>query len=159
MLKLQGIARVDAHDLTLSLFYAGQRHTVDVEIEAAKLAAADIAALFADAYRVKNGAALDRPVVLVSLRSSIIARTKGLDLQTCAAALRRTPPAIEAHTITARFLGKDMQTRVLDRRAMAAGESVSGPAIIVQRDTTMLIEPGYRATDSDTGSIMITKEG
>ena len=31
--------------------------------------------------------------------------------------------------------------------------------LIVQRDTTMLIEPGYRATDSDIGSIMITKEG
>ena len=52
-----------------------------------------------------------------------------------------------------------MDTRVLDRRSMKAGESVPGPAIIVQRDTTMLIEPGYRATDSDIGSIMITKEG
>ena len=70
----------------------------------------------------------------------------------------KTPPAIEAHTIRARFLGKDMDTRVLDRRSMKAGESVPGPAIIVQRDTTMLIEPGYRATDSDIGSIMITKE-
>lgn len=159
MLKLQGIKGADAHDLTLSLFYAGQRHAVDVEIEASKLATADIAALFAEAYRVKNGAALDRPVVLVSVRSSVIARTKGLDLKTCAAALRKTPPVVKAHTIKARFLGKDMDTRVLDRRAMAAGESVPGPAIIVQRDTTMLIEPGYRATDSDTGSIMITKEG
>jgi N-methylhydantoinase A len=159
LLKLQGIERVDAHDLTLSLFYAGQRHTVSVEIPAERVAGADIAALYTEAYKQKNGMALDRPIMLVSVRSSVIARTQGLDLATCAAALRKTPPAIQAHTIRARFLGRDMDTRVLDRRSMAAGESVAGPAIIVQRDTTMLIEPGYRATDSSTGSIMITKEG
>lgn len=158
LLKLQGIERVDAHDLNLALFYAGQRHTVSVEIAADKALGADIASLFTEAYRQKNGMALERPIVLVSVRSSVIARTKGLDLATCAAALRRTPPSIEAHTIKARFLGRMMDTKVLDRRSMKSGESVAGPAIIVQRDTTMLIEPGYRATDSQTGSIMITKE-
>jgi N-methylhydantoinase A len=158
LLGLQGIDRVDAHDLNLSLFYAGQRHTVSVEIAADKAPTADIAALFAEAYKQKNGMALDRPIVLVSVRSSVIARTRGLDLATCAAALRKTPPSIEAHAIKARFLGRMMDTKVLDRRSMKPGESVPGPAIIVQRDTTMLIEPGYRATDSKTGSIMITKE-
>ena len=158
LLKLQGIQRVDAHDLALAMFYAGQRHTVSVNIAADQLAIADLNALFAEAYRQKNGMTLERPVMLVSVQSSVIAKTKGLDLKMCAAAIRKTPPAIEAHTIKARFMGKDMDTRVLDRRSMKAGESVLGPAIIVQRDTTMLIEPGYRATDSDIGSIMITKE-
>jgi N-methylhydantoinase A len=158
LLRLQGIQRVDAHDLALALFYAGQRHTVDVELPADKLADADIAALFTEAYRRKNGMSLELPVVLVSVRSSVISRTGGLDLGTCAAALRKTPPSIRDHTIEARFLGKLVETRVIDRRAMKAGESLDGPAIIVQRDTTMLIEPGYRATDSATGSIMITRK-
>ena len=57
----------------------------------------------------------------------------------------------------ARFNGGDMETPVYQRRELARDQSIGGPAIIEERETTIIILPGWRATVHATGCIMATK--
>ncbi len=47
---------------------------------------------------------------------------------------------------------------VYDRDALAAGQVISGPAIVEQRDTTTLIEPGWQAATAHNGVLILTRE-
>jgi N-methylhydantoinase A len=49
------------------------------------------------------------------------------------------------------------ETPVYDRKALAAGQSIAGPAIIEERETTTAIPPGWRATIDQVGCIMAEK--
>jgi N-methylhydantoinase A len=57
----------------------------------------------------------------------------------------------------ARFNGGDVDTPVYQRRELARDQSTSGPAIIEERETTIIILPGWRASVHATGCIMATK--
>ena len=51
-----------------------------------------------------------------------------------------------------------MSTRpVYQRRELAQDQVIKGPAIIEERETTIIILPGWTATVHATGSIMATK--
>jgi N-methylhydantoinase A len=58
----------------------------------------------------------------------------------------------------ARFNGKDVEAPVYARRDLACDQAVSGPAIIEERETTIIILPGWRAKVDRTGCIMASKE-
>ena len=59
---------------------------------------------------------------------------------------------------TARFGGEDIETPVYARRDLACDQAISGPAIIEERETTIIILPGWRATVDRSGCIMASKE-
>ena len=58
----------------------------------------------------------------------------------------------------ARFNGRDVQAPVYARRDLARDQIVNGPAIIEERETTIIILPGWRAKVDRTGCIMASKE-
>jgi N-methylhydantoinase A len=49
------------------------------------------------------------------------------------------------------------QTPVYDRRSLAAGQTIAGPAIIEERETTTAIPPGWSATIDQVGCIIARK--
>ena len=54
---------------------------------------------------------------------------------------------------------KDYVTaKVYDRDGFSAGDTVTGPAIIEQSDTTTLLDPGWTAKVADNGVLIITKD-
>jgi len=57
----------------------------------------------------------------------------------------------------ARFNGGDVETPVYARRDLVLDQTVDGPAIIEERETTIIILPGWRATVDRTGCIMAVK--
>ncbi|HZP77811.1 MAG TPA: hydantoinase/oxoprolinase family protein [Pseudolabrys sp.] len=61
-------------------------------------------------------------------------------------------------TRRARFNGGDIDTPVYDRSALARGQAIDGPVIIEERETTIIILPGWRAKVDATGCIMASKE-
>ncbi len=61
-------------------------------------------------------------------------------------------------TRSARFNGSDVDTPVFARQDLARGQHIDGPAIIEERETTIIILPGWRATVDATGCIMASKE-
>ncbi len=48
---------------------------------------------------------------------------------------------------------------VLDRTTLAADDTVQGPAILSQLDTTTLVPPGWRATALPSGALLMTRTG
>jgi N-methylhydantoinase A len=45
---------------------------------------------------------------------------------------------------------------VYERNALATGQSVNGPVLIEERETTIVIPPGWRALIDRTASIIAT---
>ena len=58
----------------------------------------------------------------------------------------------------ARFGGNDVDAPVYTRSDLACDQVVAGPAIIEERETTIIILPGWRAKVDRTGCIMASKE-
>ena len=61
-------------------------------------------------------------------------------------------------TRKAHFHRNALDTPVYERRELARGQSIKGPAIIEERETTIIILPGWRANVDATGCIMASKE-
>lgn len=57
------------------------------------------------------------------------------------------------------YFGGWQETPILDRNKLGPGSEVSGPAVVVQDDTTTVIEPGYRGAVDRFGNILIEVEG
>ena len=53
--------------------------------------------------------------------------------------------------------GKRLRTPIYDGGLLGAGASVSGPAIIEEVTTTIVIEPGWTALLDASGSYLITR--
>jgi N-methylhydantoinase A/oxoprolinase/acetone carboxylase beta subunit len=51
-----------------------------------------------------------------------------------------------------------METAIYVREKLRPTNTLSGPAIVVQVDTTTTIEPGYRGTVDSYGNILIEEE-
>jgi N-methylhydantoinase A len=66
-------------------------------------------------------------------------------------------PAKAKTTRTAHFNGADVDTPVYERRELARGQTIAGPAIIEERETTIIILPGWNAKVDETGCIMASK--
>ena len=58
----------------------------------------------------------------------------------------------------ARFGGEDIDAPVYARRELACDQVVDGPAIIEEREATIIILPGWRAKVDRTGCIMASRE-
>jgi N-methylhydantoinase A len=71
--------------------------------------------------------------------------------------LAATPAKAKA-TRKARFHRHDVDTPVYERRELARNQRIKGPAIIEERETTIIILPGWRANVDPTGCIMASKE-
>jgi N-methylhydantoinase A len=52
---------------------------------------------------------------------------------------------------------QDMRYAVYERRALATGQSMAGPALIEERETTTVILPGWTARIDTTGCIIIER--
>ena len=55
--------------------------------------------------------------------------------------------------------GGYIETPVYDRYALKQGDRVRGPAIVEERETTIVILPGWQATVDRHGCIVATREG
>ena len=67
-------------------------------------------------------------------------------------------PAKPKSRRSARFENGEVETPVYDRPDLAVGQVIEGPAIIEERETTIIILPGWRAKVDPTGCIMASKE-
>jgi N-methylhydantoinase A len=60
-----------------------------------------------------------------------------------------------AHEDRIFFNGEWVETPIYERGKLAPGNVVTGPAIVVQDDTTTVIEPGYSGAVDRFGNILI----
>lgn len=55
------------------------------------------------------------------------------------------------------FAGSVQKTRILDRNALALGDSVAGPSIIEESTATTLLPPGWKATSIEGGHLSLVR--
>lgn len=56
------------------------------------------------------------------------------------------------------FSGGSVTTRLYDRENLRTGDQISGPAIVLQMDTTVVITPGWTGTADDYGNLVLETE-
>ncbi|HEX7006606.1 MAG TPA: hydantoinase/oxoprolinase family protein [Alphaproteobacteria bacterium] len=137
--------------------YFGQQNEVTVTFDADPRVARDAAALrraFEAAYKTLYGVQLDDvEVEIVNWRVTVTGPATG---RASRPALPAEPGAPKARR-TAWVNGGPEPVDVFDRTALAAGQEIAGPAIIEERETTIVLLAGWRAKVDQTGCIVATK--
>lgn len=157
-------SRFDAVDVVveLDMAYVGQTHTVSVPlpiaIENDMVAAPTISAIenaFDSAYQATYGRLLTSGTRRVmNLRTAVIGKRPKFDLKTLAPKGGSTAAALIGERAV-HFGDKWHNTKVYDRLALPIGAAIDGPAILVQPDTTVLIEPGLKGRVDPFGNTII----
>lgn len=162
MLKAAG-TRFEAREATfaLDMAYIGQTHTVSVpipvQVSAGKVHSptqAQIAAAFDSVYRDTFGRLLPGGVRrILNLRSAVTGKRPKFDLATLAPTV--TDPARPKSSRKVHFGTDWHETAIYDRLSLPVGTLITGPAILEQPDTTVLIEPGLVGRVDPLGNVII----
>jgi N-methylhydantoinase A len=146
-----------ALEFAADLRFAGQQNEVSVTLpEDPRLRrdTAQIAQVFETAYVAHYGVAPSHvPLELVSWR--LVARGPGLPLRTS------TPPtgperAPKGERVV-HLWARDARVPVYDRYGLVLGQGIIGPAIIEERETTIVVLPGWRARVDPNGCVIATR--
>jgi N-methylhydantoinase A len=130
--------------------YEGQTHTITVPLGPQDVAAAGVQSRFEEIYARRFGRIFAQRVPIVaSIRTTIIGTAPALTLQTLGAADRkrkrgRQRAAQPLQVRTLRSQGVAFECPVYSRDSLAIGQTLTGPAIVEQPDTTCLIDVGFR---------------
>ena len=166
----QGMALLDAArtnfearelSFELDMAYVGQTHTVSVpltvKIEGRNVTAptlAEIETAFDAAYSATFGRLLQNGVRrILNLRSAVTGKRPKFDLSTLAPSEGGSAEAIGKRQV--HFGDTWHDTAIYDRLALPVGTTISGPAILTQPDTTVLIEPHLQGRVDRFGNTII----
>jgi N-methylhydantoinase A len=138
------------------LRYFGQQNEVNVTFEANPRIARDIAgirAAFEQSYQAQYGFNPSHvPVEVVSWRLTV--RGPQVDFHPAATVAQQ---AGEPRTTRPVHLwGDDRMVPVHERAQLAAGQVIAGPVIIEERETTIVVPPGWQATIDRFGCVIAT---
>ena len=170
-----GIAILDAAGSTfvardtvfeLDMAYIGQTHTVPVTIPAqvsgdtvTPPTRTEIGDAFDAAYRATYGRLLKGGVRrILNLRSAVTGRRPKFDLTSLAPKGGNVSAALKGNR-QVYFRGNWHETSIYDRLTLPVGAQITGPAILEQPDTTVLIEPGLTGRVDQFGNTIIERTG
>jgi len=137
--------------------YAGQAFDIEVDLpdEVASLTPRMVADHFHVTYEtLYRNSDRSANIELVNLRVRVTGRTPALVLKRLPGA-KAEPESKGTRDIW--YGGRRHRARLYDRSQLAAGHSISGPAIIEQFDTTTVVAPGYLAATDDYGVLTLKR--
>ena len=144
-------------ELAADMRYDGQGYDVTVPLDAAWLAAGDTARLrtaYHEAHRATYGHANESAEIwLKELRAHIV----GAMPQPRIVPLRAFAGGDGEGIRAVRLFGRETIARVYDRSALGPGQSLAGPAIVNQMDTTTWIPEGWRAEVVTSGALVLER--
>lgn len=140
-------------EAALDLRYIGQEWSMTVACRPDEPLEAVAARFHAQHERVYGHAAPDEPVEVVTARINASGRFERASFASPAAA----GDARERETRDVRFAGDTSRRRatIVHRPSLEAGDTVPGPAVVEQLDTTTLIPPGWVARAHASGSLLV----
>jgi N-methylhydantoinase A len=135
--------------------FEGQTHALLVNFGERPASVQDIRRIFTERYRQNFGIALDLPIAITNVRTSVIGVRSRFDFS----GLRERVARAGEDALTARrpgwFGGRVLDTPIYERSRLPPGATIDGPAIVEQPDTTVVIEPALTArVDDDLNLIM-----
>ena len=153
--KLAFIERI----IELDMLYMGQSHSVSVPLteDPEALTVASIAEAFATAYAKSYSRPLSGIAIrILNLRLSIIGVRPAIDLQMLATGERAESVAdciLSAQQIYADGTWHD--GHIIDRLRLPQGAEIQGPALLVQPDATIYVDPSSSARVDNFGNIIM----
>jgi N-methylhydantoinase A len=153
-----GVAPADMRlSLGADLRYAGQQNEVSVAFEGDPIAARDGEAVrntFESAYFAQYGVNPSHvPVEVVSWRLT----AQGPEDRIASAKTPEGPPSEPKREIEIPLWSASRPARIYDRASLTRGQAVLGPALIEERETTVVLPPNWRAVVDDSGCIIATR--
>jgi N-methylhydantoinase A len=149
--------------IRLDMRYFGQGHEIEVALPAAPLAEAfsQLPGLFAERYTSLFGVApMDEALEIVTWKVEAEGPPPPLQAGytvTGSGDVSTDPKAVKGSR-TCGFGGSPMEALVYDRYALTPGMSITGPALIEERESTCVITPGNRAVVDDALNIVAELE-
>ncbi|HEX6024972.1 MAG TPA: hydantoinase/oxoprolinase family protein [Solirubrobacter sp.] len=159
---LERLRRDGAEDVTVERYldcrYAGQGYELRIPVGEEGYTEATLAA-FHRAHEAEYGHAFSDPIEVVNLRVTATGPRPKLQHVGVSSGTLEDAAIGEATTVW-RVEGElqPLPTRHLLRERLPVGESVPGPAIVYQRDTTIAVPPGWTATAEASGPIVLTTQ-
>ncbi len=120
--------------------------------------ATDIAARFYEEYRQRYGFLMPhRALVIESVSVEAIGvATESARKTNASTTLNAAPPApMDARNVF--FGGRWQQTPYYDRDALRSGTKLTGPAILCERNTTTVVEPGWEAEVTQLNHLVLRR--
>tara|TARA_A100001234_G_scaffold18379_1_gene14587 strand:+ start:1 stop:780 length:780 start_codon:yes stop_codon:yes gene_type:complete len=158
--------RIERIEVThsLDMQFAGQTHLLQVPLASASMTAADIKATFEEVYFNRFRVRLPEiRAQIVNVNTSVTGRRPEVDLGGLIDNAGRAGSVAAAQTgsrpVWFDGAGADsgwQDTPVYAREKLPLDAQISGPAILEQMDTTILIEPQDSAVSDEDGNILVT---
>jgi len=137
---------------SIEMRYARQNHELVVQV-GRRAAPADLARRFHRAHRRAFGyASPDEPTELVTFR---VTAMHPVARPAFGSSFEPGEPSRGTRPVYFESTKGFVETPVLERRRLAAGQSIVGPAVIEQVDCTTVVEPGQTATVDADGNLVI----
>jgi N-methylhydantoinase A len=158
-LEAEGIAAADITTaFEIDVRYSGQAFEVPMSVTGDDLAADGLAGLtrrFDDEHRRLFTFNMDAEHELVNLRATALGPVVELPAHTLAVGDGDPSQArLRDHTLW--MDGAEQAAVIYERSRLEAGDVIPGPAIVVEMDSTTLIETRHRGTVDAHGNILIT---
>jgi len=144
---------------TAYMRYVGQGHEIPVALPRGRITDADVAGLRA-AFDAEYARFYDRPVPGsdVEVMSYAVTIATVPDIAPATAATEAVPSPTRLQRVQDTATGETAEWTVYDRASLAASQSVSGPAVIAEDETSTLVGPGWRATVDPRGYLDLVRE-
>ena len=143
----------------LDMQFVGQTHILQVPLPADQINREAIQLAFDEAYFARFRVSLSEiRAQVVNVKTTVNGRRPDISLTELIDASGRSKNLAAAQTGT-RFVwfnGGWHETRIFDREALPLNAKITGPAVLEQMDTMVLIEPGDQASSDKDGNILIT---
>ncbi len=140
------------------LLYYGQSHVFRISVTSPGFEPESVRDMFASRYESRFGTSFaDMRPILMNLRTAVIGRREAFDLKLLANGMApHTGKAAEERSI--QFNGQFRTASLVHRSSLAPGDEVEGPAIVIQDDTTTVIDPDASAKVDGYGNLIISVE-
>lgn len=166
--RSDGVALVEQSDVDVvdiqvayqaDMAYEGQTHTVLVDLDAADFTIEGIRSAFSRVYEREFSQTLANiPIRVQTLRATVTGVRPRLDLRSLVQTDGHRAPNVGPEPLKTRqvyFDGAFRDTAIYARSSLKAGDTISGPAIIEQADTTTVVEPNMTCSVDEIGHLII----
>jgi N-methylhydantoinase A len=129
---------------------------IDVENLRGEAGLEEIEADFEARHDRQFGFSLDAPLEIATLRVIGKGTLQGVTIEQ-EGLTDADPSAAEIGTDEVYFDGEYRETPLYDRSELRAGNEISGPAIVVENDSTIIVQPDHTATIDRYGNVEISR--
>ena len=143
----------------LDMQFVGQTHILQVPLPADKINREAMQQAFDEAYFARFRVSLSEiRAQVVNVKTTVNGRRRHVSLAELIDVSGRADNLLAAQTgiRSVWFNGGWHETRIFDREVLPLNAKITGPAVLEQMDTMVLIEPGDEAASDKDGNILIT---